>query len=534
MSDIKLRSYQENGIRMLNNSIREGNKKICWVFPTGAGKSTIASYYVKLCVKRGKRVLFFVHSKELVGQFSQRLRNQFNLSSGIIMAGVKQARDLPVQVASVQTLVRREYPPADIVFIDEAHRSKANTYKKIIEHYKDSIIVGLTATPFRGDGKGLKDIFEAIVHPVKIRDLIGYKFLVGTKVFASKDKVNMHGVKIVRGDYDTKEMKEKFSDGAVTRGVIDNYKQHAYGKKAIVFNVNVEHSIEMNDMFNKAGIPSAHLDGTTDKKTRARIVKDFANGKYLVLHNVGLFTEGFDVPDTEVVILNRATQSLGLYVQMVGRGLRPVWNSDYSDHKRDSEGNLLKPKCIVLDHGDNTFRHGFVEDYDSIPFSLDGQKKKRGKKKDGEAKTKECPRCHGMNHIAVRVCKHCDIEFPIKERKVTFTDGKEFVLLDRNAHIVDRLMNLPHNRIVGKIPISQLRICSLVKGYKRGWWFFTAIDHQYVKVDKNHPAAFEQVRTILELEEIKAGTHELYLDLKKKLGNSKKSKTKSTKQLKAA
>jgi len=236
------------------------------------------------------------------------------------MAGIKAKRHLPVQVASIQTLVRRQLPDADIIFIDEAHRSKANTYKKVIEGYPNAIIVGLTATPFRADGQGLGDVYEDIVHPVKIRKLIEIGSLVPTKVFTALESVDMSDVRIIHGEYDNIEMQNRFTDSRVTSGVVQNYLKNAAGKKTICFNVNVEHSIEMNEIFNSHGIPSAHLDGTTDKAIRDQIVRDFSKGKYQILNNVGLFTEGFDVPDTECVILNRATKSIGLYVQMVGRG----------------------------------------------------------------------------------------------------------------------------------------------------------------------------------------------------------------------
>lgn len=496
---IQLRDYQIRGIEQLNDAIKLGNKRICWVFPTGAGKSTIASSYVKMCVNARKKVLFFVHSKELVVQFAQRLYKQFGIDSGIIMAGVKPSRQLPVQVASVQTLVRRQLPKADIIFIDEAHRSKAKTYQKVIDNYPNAIIVGLTATPFRTDGQGLGDIFETIVHPVKIRELIQKGFLVPTKVYTSAQGVDMSGVKTIRGEYDNQEMMVRFSDNKVTSGVIQNYLKHANGKKAIAFNVNVQHSIEMNALFNKQGIASAHLDGTTDKKTRERIVRDFSKGKYQVLQNVGLFIEGFDVPDTECVILNHATSSLGRYVQEVGRGLRPAKGKD---------------NCTVLDHGDNTIRHGFVEDYDGLPFTLEGVDLKSKSKKKREAKTKVCDNCFAVNPNNQRNCRECNEPFPIKERTVEFTDGTEFIAIERDALIIDRLLNLPYKKIKGGIPASQLRLFAILRGYKSKWWFHTAIDYGYVQVNKSHPNAFDQVLLLLKMEEIKAGTHELYKQIR--------------------
>ena len=476
---------------MLYQSIKDGNRRLVWCMPTGAGKSTVCSRFVKACVKNQKRVLFFVHSKELVQQFALRLSGQFHISSGIIMAGVTPNRSKLVQVASVQTLVRREAPPADVVIIDETHRAKANTYRKVIEQYPDAIIIGLTATPFRGDGKGLSDIFETIVHPVKIGELINKGYLVSTKVFAPKDRVNLEGIKTVRGDYDQKELFYRFHDEGLVRGVVENYKKHADGTKAIVFNVNIEHSKEVAERFNQEGIPCAHLDGETNKAERDRIVKAFSRGAIQVLCNVGLFTEGFDVPDTETVILNRATKSFGLYVQMVGRGLRPAPGKEY---------------CIVLDHGDNTIRHGFVEDYDQVPFSLEGVEKKR--KEDDEPKTKVCEVCDTINSRFAPVCKCCGRAFPRKERVIRFTDGTEFVALDREALILERLLNIPHSKSE-RIPFPQLRIYAALRGYKNGWWFHRAIDDGHVDVMKEDPDAFRKVQFLIKLAEEEAGTYGL-------------------------
>lgn len=515
MSEISLRDYQLRGIRMLNESIKAGHRKICWVFPTGAGKSTVTSAYVLKCVEHQKRVLFFVHSKELVQQFAERLYKQFGILSGVIMAGVQPRRHLPVQVASVQTLVRRELPEADIIFIDETHRAKASSYRKILENYPNAIVVGLTATPFRGDGKGLSDIFETIVHPIKIRELIERKFLVSTEVYVSKEAPDLTGVKTVRGDFDQAQLMERFSDTSVAKGVLDNYQKHAAGKKAIVFNLNVEHSKEMNSLFNEAGISSAHLDGTTPKAERERIVQDFAKGKYMVLHNIGVFTEGFDIPDTEVVILNRATQSKGLYVQMVGRGLRPVWEADYSDWKKGESG-YLKPHCIVLDHGGNTIRHGFVEDYDGVPFSLEGiPKKKKKDEGDEEEKVKICPNCMAANPPAAQTCRGCEEPFPKKIRETKFSESEEFIRLERSEMIVQRLMAIPYRDVRRQVPASQLRLYARIKGYKPYWYALKAVQLGYVRgVKEDSPDLMRIVNTILETEEIASGTYELYLNMK--------------------
>lgn len=496
----QLREYQRRAKNQLYKAIKEGNKKILWCLPTGAGKSSICASVVKQCVAKGKRVVFAVHSEELVKQFHLRLREQFNIDSGIIMASYKQRRELLVQVCSIQTLVRREYPKTDIVFIDECHRAKSNSYKKMIDNYSDKIIVGLTATPFRGDGKGLDDIFDTIVHPVKIQELISLKHLVSTKVYAPEYEVNMKGVKTVGGDFSKGEMYDKFQDKGIAKGVIHNYVENACGMKTIVFCINVRHSKETAQMFIDNGFKAKSLDGTTDKEERRRVVKEFAEGKIDILTNCALFIEGFDIPDTECVVLNRATKSLNAYVQMVGRGLRPAGN---------------KKECIVLDHGGNTIRHGFVEDYDCEDFDLKGVKKRKVSKP-----TKKCPSCFVINHASSRTCTCCGTEFKLKEKEPTkFIEVESFGLLDRQTILVKRLNNttLKEGK---KLPLSQIRLFGVIKNYSRNWWF-PALKFQRRKelqhIDFDQKDAFVEVKKILEDEEFKTGNTYLYEELKNKV-----------------
>lgn len=493
----KLRAYQANAISLLNNSIRQGNRRIILCVPTGGGKSTIASSYTKLCVKHDKRVLFMVHSKELVEQFANRLREQFNMNSSVIMSGVKQDLSKPVQVASVQTLVNRNKPKADLVIIDECHRAKAKTYQKILEFYPNAIIVGLTATPFRADGKPLGDIFEDIVHPIKIRELIKLKHLVPTKVIAPKMSVDMSGVKTVAGEYHKGQMLDKFADGGITRGVVNNYIRHAKGKRTIVFNCSVEHSKSMHELFTASNIKSAHLDGTTSKEERSRIVAAFASGNIDVLNSVDIFTEGFDIPATEVVILNRATKSEGLYVQMVGRGLRPA------------DG---KVECLVLDHGGNTLRFGYVEDYDQVDFDL-----KSGK--ETQAKGMICKSCNeGVMRYNLSTkkykCVSCGNEYDTNQkRRHRFSDECEFEVLDRDVLMVQRLVDMPNWKAKEKLPASQIRLYQLVKGYKKGWILHTAL-MRFEDLDIDDIDVWMAVNYRLKLAEVAAGTHELYKTIK--------------------
>ena len=445
---IQLRDYQKKGKSMLYESIRNGARKICWVFPTGAGKSTIASSVVKDAILKKRKVLFVVHSKELVLQFKDRLKTQFGVSSGVIMAGHK-SEPYDVQVASLQTLVRRPMPEAHIVIIDECHRAKSASYLKIVEHYSDRIIIGLTATPFRMDGKPLGDIFEEIVHPIKIQELVARGKLVPTEAHVPKDEVDMSNVKTIAGDFAKDEMYARFNDKRILNGIVKNYKSIANGKKAIVFCCNVAHSKQIKESFEMEGIKCGQVDGTTSKVQREVNVEMFRVGQIKVLCNVGVYCEGFDIPDCEVVILGRATKSLGLYVQMVGRGLRPA------------EG---KKKCIVIDHGGNVLRHGFVEDYDSIEFDLNEKRKSK------VMTPRKCKNCGvgAMRRInAMMVCSCCSYSVDVsREDKVKFSDGEvEFEILQRDKA---RLTSIA-TKSARELKLGELRIYQRIKGYQFGW-----------------------------------------------------------------
>lgn len=506
--DVKLREYQVKALHDLYDSFRSGNDRVIWCLPTGAGKSTVASRFVKACVKNDKRVLFAVHSKELVQQFSKRLWGQFGIRSGVIMAGVKPAREYPVQVASVMSLVRRKHPDADVVIIDEAHRSKAKSYLKILANYPEAKVVGLTATPFRGDGRGLGNgLFQSIVHPVRLRQLIDLGYLVGTQVYAPKTAIDLTGIRTKRGDFDMEETFKRYNDQVAYQEVADNYLRHSAGKKAIVFNINIQHSKLQTQAFKSRGISAEHLDGETPKAERSRIVSRFANGEIMVLNNVGLFTEGFDVPDTEAVILNRPTKSLGLYVQMVGRGLRPADDKDV---------------CIVLDHAGNTLRHGFVEDYDILPFSLSDKQKVRGKGKDDRVPpTKECPACQFIQPNARKTCKQCGYTWPVQKVELVTRSGEPLAVMDKDALLVERLLGLEW-RQVKKLPIHLLQVYEILKGYSYGWALHKAIDSGQIEglaYENGEPVksqdTFRTARFQMSIKEKEYGTDQLIKQLRR-------------------
>lgn len=438
---IQLRDYQIKAVDELRSVILEHKRPILCL-PTGAGKTSIAGHMIQSGANNGKKIHFLAHRTELIFQCYQRLR-QFGVYAGIIKGSFKY-NGHSVNVASVQTLVKRHLPPADIIFIDECHHATAGSYKKIIEAYPDAFIIGLTATPWRMDGRPLGDIFNKIIKPIDMMDLIEQGYLVPPRYFASSEHVDLDGVKTSKGDYDNKELFTRFDKPKLYAGVVENYKTFSEGKKAIVFNLNVEHSKNTTEEFIKAGYASAHLDATTGEIERAAIIEKFRSGEIQILNNVNILTEGFDLPDIEVVVINRATKSLSLYMQMVGRGLRPWGN---------------KSECIVIDHGDNVKRLGFAED--DRDYSLTGRKKKKGAEVQN---IKECPKCLALIPSAKRECL-CGYVFPVEERSIEVHNAK-FEEIKRV--VIPKHLRKPWRECTD----DELKEIQKLKGYKPGWvWF---------------------------------------------------------------
>jgi superfamily II DNA or RNA helicase len=363
---IQLRPYQTDGIRKIFEAWNPNHpeyKNVLFQMPTGTGKTTVFSEIVSKAVKKNKKVLIVVHRIELVEQIAERL-SQFHVEVGIISAKQKSNPQYDVQVATIQTLTRRSYPPADIVIIDECHHSKANTYQALWEIYPDARFLGVTATPVRINGDGFEDLFDILIPLGKLSFFIkhGYlvriKHLVGCIPDLSKVKQRMR-------DYDIKMLRHVMLDNSIMANLIDSYTKFAKGKKTIVFAVDIAHSKEIVQRYLHAGISAAHVDATTPKNERTAILSKFKSGEILVLSNVDIVSEGFDVPDCEVVQLARPTKSLVLYLQQVGRCMRPAQGKEFG---------------IILDNAGLWVEHGLS--YIDRDWTLQGTKKsKKGNQK---------------------------------------------------------------------------------------------------------------------------------------------------------
>lgn len=362
---MNLRPYQIDLIERGMRSVAQHGKVIIQL-PTGGGKTVCFCKIIEDYVNKGKRVLLLVHRKELIQQAAAKLF-KMGINHGYILSGVQPAYSRPVQLASVQTLIRREMPKnIGVIITDECHHATADSYRKILDYYPDADKIGFTATPCRTNGEGFSEVYNDIVCGPSVKELIRDGYLVEPKIFSAPLHLDLSKVKKTAGDYNDKDLAALLDNAKYLADLYREWERHAYGKKTVVFAITIEHSKHIVEQYNSYGVPAAHIDGSTPDDERAQILKAFAEGKYMILSNVGIVTEGFDVPAIECVQLTRPTESLALYLQMVGRGLRTI------------DG---KERCIILDHANCVFMHGFPQS-DRV-WTIHGVKKKKRKAPDG-------------------------------------------------------------------------------------------------------------------------------------------------------
>jgi DNA repair protein RadD len=382
----ELRPYQVEIIDKVRVAIAGGHRRVLMVLPTGGGKMVLSAAIIGSAVGKGKRALFLAHRRELIQQSSQKLY-AVGVDHGIIQAGFPIRPDAPVQVASVQTLYARavrsstmDMPDADVVICDEAHHGRARSYQRIFERFPDAVVVGMTATPCRGDGRGLGSIFDVIVEGPSVADLVRDGYLVASRVYAPSIP-DLDGVKVERGDYVEKQLEAKVNTDALVGDVILHWFKLADRRPTVVFAVGVAHSVHLRDEFRKAGVSAEHIDGNTPVEERDHILAQLAKGAVEVVCNCAVLTEGWDSPQVSCIVLARPTKSVGLYRQMVGRVLRPA------------PGKL---NCTVLDHAGAVFEHGFVDE--PIEWTLKEDERARNPRQEARKERRvpklvACPEC---------------------------------------------------------------------------------------------------------------------------------------------
>lgn len=322
---MELRPYQETARQKVQEEWEEGKKRTLLVLPTGTGKTIVFSKIIEDRVKKGERVLVIAHRGELLEQASDKLYKSTGLKTATEKAEQTSLGSFyRVVVGSVQTLQREkrlnQFPPEyfDTIVIDEAHHAISDGYQRVLQHFESANVLGVTATPDRGDMRNLGSYFESLAYEYSLPEAIKSGYLSPIKALTIPLKLDLSNVKQQAGDFSTKDLGTALDP--YLEQIAEEMKKQCLNRKTVVFLPLVKTSQKFRDILNKHGFKAAEVNGkSTD---REQVLKDYEEGKYNVLCNSMLLTEGWDCPSVDCVIVLRPTKVRALYSQMVGRGTR--------------------------------------------------------------------------------------------------------------------------------------------------------------------------------------------------------------------
>lgn len=427
-----LRPYQDASVIALRLAFKD-HKRVIFVLPTGGGKTIVFSDIASKAVAKGKVVLVLTDRIELFKQTVNKINDpicMINSKNKVIY------KDAKLFVGMVETVKKRlhllQFVP-DLIIIDEAHKGN---FFKVIDHFPDSKVIGCTATPIH---KKLYKYYTQIVQVIDIPELIEQGFL--SKCRAFQRQQDLSDLKMDKGEFTDESLMSHYNKKKLYDGIIEDYIANCKGKKTIVFNCNIEHSDLTCKAFNDAGIRSYSITSLTKPEEREWILKAFSAGEFMVLNNCGILTTGYDEPSIENIMLNRATASLTLFLQMIGRGSRIFLNKLY---------------FTVFDYGLNHDRHGLWAE--ARKWSLEPPKKKR-KASAGVAPIKYCPSCGAILSVNARSCEFCNHVLSKNEEELLYGKLVEVV----PEHIVGKK--------ISEVEVEDLIVLHKEKIYKSSYIF---------------------------------------------------------------
>lgn len=413
---IALRPYQAELVGKVRHAYRSGARSVLLQSGTGSGKTATAAELLRLATERRRRSLFLAHLDSLIEDTHERLTTA-GIHAGFVQAGRASDPTAPVQVASLQTLhVRGERPPADFIIDDECHRAMGPTVRAILDAYPKAHLLGLTATPQRGDGQPLGDVFETMVCGPSNRELVEHGHLVPCDVLAP-------------GGY---------REGLAADPVA-SYLRHTPGRRAIVFAADKAGAQATVDAFIAAGVPAALLVGEMPRDERRVLRERLRSGDLMVLVGVAVFIEGWDAPEVEVIILARAFVVVAAFLQAIGRGRRPAPG---------------KERCTVIDLRGAVFMHGLPDD-DRV-WSLTGKAVRRAETivalaRCGEClavfrPTSACPRCGASTKKAAKMTRPATRDEKLQLVSDLSPGERDRRYLARLKGIASKRMRMPERR----------------------------------------------------------------------------------------
>lgn len=383
-----LRPHQEQAIALLRSSLGKGNRRVVVQMPTGAGKTVTAAEIIKGALSKGNECIFTAPAVSLIGQTVESFEAQGIRDIGVMQGNHPRTNALAkVQIATVQTLARREIPKAALIIVDEAH-IRADVIDRMMAEREDVFFVGLSATPWRA-GMGL--LWQDLVIPVTINQMIDRGLLSKFAVYAP-DVPDLSGVKVKAGEYVEEGLQRVMGEAKILGSVVANWLERGERRPTLCFGVNRAHAAQIAKEFQANGISAAYVDGEVDGVEREFINQRFRNGDYAVICSVRTMTTGVDLP-VSCIIDAAPTRSEMLHVQKIGRGLRV---------------NPGTEDLIVFDHAGNSLRLGLVTQihHDTLDATKPGQKQER--KPAAERLPTECPKCAALR--IGRVCPECGHE----------------------------------------------------------------------------------------------------------------------------
>lgn len=421
-----LRDRQKTFVERSISALRERGNTL-GVAPTGAGKSImLASVIGQLDVGRA---CVLAHRDEITAQNLDK----FRLVNPGVPVSVVDSREKSwsgkAVFAMAQTLVRErnleQLPPLDLLVIDEAHHARAESYLRIIEAAKrrnpELMVYGVTATPNRGDGKSLRDIFDNCADQITLSELIASGQLVRPRTFVIDIGVreDLKQVRKLADDYDMSAVEAIMDHTPLTEAVVRHWRENAGDRRTVVFCSTVAHASHETDAFVAAGVKAELVTGETAESDRAKIFHRLETGATQVLVNVAVATEGWDCPPVSCVVLLRPCSHKSAMIQMIGRGLRKLDPERYPC--------TVKTDCVVLDFGTSALMHGSLDQ--SVDLEIVEQLKTH------EAPVKTCPGCKAEIPAATRECPFCGYEFMAKDNakpELGDFDMAELDLLNRS------------------------------------------------------------------------------------------------------
>lgn len=460
---MNLRPYQSEAIAQLRKSFSDKHKRVVLCLPTGSGKTVVFSEMVRMAAEKGTRTLVLTDRVELFNQTFKAM-GRVGVTPQMIHAKGNYTIDpyAVVSVGMVETVKRRVAKGAimlpEFIVIDEAHKGN---FTAILDLFPSARVIGATATPI---GKHFYKYYTDIVQNIDIPDLVDAEFLAECRAFQMQEDLSDLATRA--GEYTEESLFGHYNSQKLFDGVIEQYRAKADGTKAIVFNVNIAHTLNMTAAFNAAGVRSECVTSKTPKDERERILRAFSQGLFPVLNNCGILTTGYDEPTIETVIMNRATKSLPLWLQCCGRGSRVIPH--------------VKTQFTVLDFGLNHDQHGMWAE----PRTWKIQKPRE--KRESAAPVKECPNCQSLVFASARTCRFCGHEFPFDAKALATGEMVQVTpkvpMGLQGMRIADlsliELVELEASkaykssfiwRVVRSHGKEMIREYARVKGYKSGW-----------------------------------------------------------------